>query len=44
MQLHEFWQTLSPLSDTSAAGPFTGYYPAPIGDGSELRLPLVSDD
>jgi adenine/guanine phosphoribosyltransferase-like PRPP-binding protein len=40
MQLHEFWQTLAPLTATPPDGPFNGYYPAAIGDGSELRLPI----
>jgi adenine/guanine phosphoribosyltransferase-like PRPP-binding protein len=40
MQFHEFWQNLAPRSDTPASGPFAGYYPAPLGDGTELRLPI----
>jgi len=40
MQLHEFWQILSPLSGTPKDGPFTGYYPAPIDEDTELRLPI----
>lgn len=40
MQLHEFWQTLSPLSATPSDGPFAGYYPAAIDEATELRLPI----
>lgn len=40
MQPHEFWQRLSPRSGAPADGPFTGYYPAPIDETTELRLPI----
>jgi len=39
MQFHEFWQDLAPLSDLPPDGPFSAFYPAPLGDG-ELRLPI----
>lgn len=38
--MHEFWQSLAPRSANPADGPFNGYYPAPLDDGSELRLPI----
>ena len=40
MQLHEFWQSLAPSSPAPPDGPFASYYPAPLGDGTELRLPI----
>jgi adenine/guanine phosphoribosyltransferase-like PRPP-binding protein len=40
MQPHEFRQQLSPRSDASTDGPFAGYYPAPIDETRELRLPI----
>jgi adenine/guanine phosphoribosyltransferase-like PRPP-binding protein len=40
MQFHEFWQNVSPRSDVAADGPFNGYYPAPLGEDAELRLPI----
>ena len=40
MQPHEFWQTLSPSSGPPASGPFDGYFPATLGNDSELRLPI----
>jgi len=38
--MHEFWQSLAARSVGPADGPFIGYYPAPLDDGSELRLPI----
>lgn len=38
--MHEFWQTLHPASGMPSRGPFDGYYPAELGDGTELRLPI----
>jgi hypothetical protein len=40
MQFHEYWQSISPRSDIAAGGPFSAYYPAPLDDGNELRLPI----
>jgi len=40
MQLHEFWQNLSPPSGMPADGPFNGFYPAALGEDAELRLPI----
>lgn len=40
MQLHEFWQTLAPVSPTPPDGPFNVYYPAALDDGREVRLPI----
>lgn len=40
MQSPEFWQDVSPPSGLPAAGPFNGYYPAPLDGGSELGLPI----
>ncbi len=38
--MHEFWQSLYPASGMLPHGPFDGYYPAGLGDGTELRLPI----
>jgi len=40
MQFHEFWQNISPRSDLTPDGPFSDYYPAPLDDDFELRLPI----
>ena len=40
MHPHEFWQSLSPTSGIPAEGPFSDYYPAPLDDEFELRLPI----
>lgn len=40
MQFHEFWQSISPRSENSLGGPFSGYYPAPLDGDTELRLPI----
>ncbi len=40
MQLHEFWQDVSPPSGLPATGPFNDYYPAPLDEETELRLPI----
>lgn len=40
MQFHEFWQSISPRSESSLHGPFDGYYPAPLDNDTELRLPI----
>ena len=38
--MHEFWQNLDHASGLPPGGPFNGYYPASLGDGTELRLPI----
>lgn len=40
MQLHEFWQQLSPPSGIPPVGPFNGYYPALLDAETELQLPI----
>ena len=40
MNMHEFWQSLSPVSVVPTSGPFSGYYPARLDDSTELRLPI----
>lgn len=38
--MHEFWQRPYPDSGIAPGGPFEDYYPASLGDGTELRLPI----
>jgi adenine/guanine phosphoribosyltransferase-like PRPP-binding protein len=40
MQLHEFWQKIDRTSNAPPDGPFHDFYPASLGDGRELRLPI----
>ncbi|SIQ12690.1 Adenine/guanine phosphoribosyltransferase [Rhizobium sp. RU35A] len=37
---HEFWQALHPPGSFSTTGPFSGFYPAELGDGRQLCLPI----
>jgi adenine/guanine phosphoribosyltransferase-like PRPP-binding protein len=40
MQPHDFWQTLHPVGSFDTAGPFTNFFPATLGQGEQIRLPI----
>ncbi|RWX79231.1 phosphoribosyltransferase [Neorhizobium lilium] len=40
MQPHDFWQTIHPPGSPDTAGPFAGFFPAQLSDGSQLALPI----
>jgi adenine/guanine phosphoribosyltransferase-like PRPP-binding protein len=40
MQPHDFWQALQPAGFFPGDGPFTEFFPASLGDGRQLRLPI----
>ncbi|MCJ9754395.1 phosphoribosyltransferase [Neorhizobium sp. BETTINA12A] len=40
MQPHDFWQDVHPAGSFDRAGPFSGFYPATLDDGSQIRLPI----
>lgn len=40
IQPHEFWQELHEPGTFAAAGPFSGFYPAELADGRQIRLPI----
>lgn len=40
MQPHEFWQEIHPALSFDPAGPHTGFYPATLDDGRQIRLPI----
>lgn len=40
MQPHDFWQDVHPAGSFDRAGPFSGFFPATLGDGSQIRLPI----
>ncbi len=40
MQPHDFWQALQPAGSFPGDGPFTDFFPASLGDGRQLRLPI----
>lgn len=40
MQPHDFWQEVHPSGTFDRAGPFSGFYPASLDDGSQIRLPI----
>ena len=40
MQPHDFWQTIHPAGSHADAGPFSEFYPAHLGDGRQLLLPI----
>ncbi|WP_117192265.1 phosphoribosyltransferase [Rhizobium terrae] len=40
MQPHDFWQEVHPPGTFDPAGPFSGFYPAALDDGSQIRLPI----
>jgi len=40
MRPHDFWQDVHPPGSFDPAGPFSGFYPATLDDGSQIRLPI----
>ncbi|MCK8778925.1 phosphoribosyltransferase [Rhizobium sp. NTR19] len=40
MQPHEFWQEVHPADTFATSGPFSGFYPAVLDDGRQIRLPI----
>ncbi|MCJ9669273.1 MULTISPECIES: phosphoribosyltransferase [unclassified Neorhizobium] len=40
MQPHDFWQDVHPADSFDRAGPFSGFFPATLDDGSQIRLPI----
>lgn len=40
MQPHEFWQDVHPPGSFDRAGPFSGFFPATLDDGSQIKLPI----
>ncbi len=40
MQPHDFWQDVHPAGSFDRAGPFSGFFPATLNDGSQIRLPI----
>lgn len=40
MQPHDFWQEVHPAQSFDAAGPHSGFYPARLDDGRQIRLPI----
>ncbi|MBP1842584.1 adenine/guanine phosphoribosyltransferase-like PRPP-binding protein [Rhizobium petrolearium] len=42
MQPHEFWQDVHPPGSFDRAGPFSGFFPATLDDGRQIKLPIRS--
>ncbi|CDN55519.1 Phosphoribosyltransferase [Neorhizobium galegae bv. officinalis bv. officinalis str. HAMBI 1141] len=40
MQPHDFWQDVHPAGSFDRAGPFSGFFPGTLDDGSQIRLPI----
>ncbi len=40
MEPHEFWQAVHPPGSFDTAGPFSGFFPATLDDGSQIKLPI----
>jgi adenine/guanine phosphoribosyltransferase-like PRPP-binding protein len=40
MQPHDFWQEIHQPGSFDRAGPFSGFFPAELQDGSQIRLPI----
>jgi adenine/guanine phosphoribosyltransferase-like PRPP-binding protein len=40
MQPHDFWQDVHPAGSFERAGPFSGFFPATLYDGRQIRLPI----
>ncbi|WP_159949720.1 phosphoribosyltransferase [Rhizobium sp. 18065] len=40
MQPHNFWQEFHPPGSFPGEGPFADFFPASLGDGRQLRLPI----
>ncbi|MCY1665998.1 phosphoribosyltransferase [Rhizobium sp. SL86] len=37
---HDFWQEIHQPGTFAASGPFSGFYPAELADGRQIRLPI----
>jgi adenine/guanine phosphoribosyltransferase-like PRPP-binding protein len=40
MEPYEFWQDIHPPASFDRAGPHNGFFPAELGDGRQIRLPI----
>lgn len=40
MQPHDFWQDVHPAGTFDRGGPFSGFFPATLDDGRQIRLPI----
>jgi adenine/guanine phosphoribosyltransferase-like PRPP-binding protein len=40
MQPHDFWQEIHPLGTFDETGPFSGFFPARLDRGEQIRLPI----
>lgn len=40
MEPHEFWQDIHPAASFDRDGPYTGFFPAELSDGRQIRLPI----
>jgi adenine/guanine phosphoribosyltransferase-like PRPP-binding protein len=40
MQPHDFWQDVHPAGTFEREGPFSGFFPATLDDGRQIRLPI----
>lgn len=40
MQPHDFWQDVHPPGTFDREGPFSGFFPATLDDGSQIKLPV----
>ncbi|WP_170117321.1 phosphoribosyltransferase [Neorhizobium alkalisoli] len=40
MQPHDFWQDVHPAGTFEPDGPFSGFFPATLDDGRQIRLPI----
>jgi adenine/guanine phosphoribosyltransferase-like PRPP-binding protein len=40
MQPHDFWQDVHPVGTFGRDGPFSGFFPATLDDGRQIRLPI----
>jgi adenine/guanine phosphoribosyltransferase-like PRPP-binding protein len=40
MQPHDFWQDVHPAGTFNRDGPFSGFFPATLDDGRQIRLPI----
>ncbi|MFB9949414.1 phosphoribosyltransferase [Rhizobium puerariae] len=40
MQPHDFWQAVHPPGSFDRAGPFSGFFPAMLDDGGQIKLPI----
>ena len=40
MEPHEFWQEIHPAGSFAADGPHSGFFPAALDDGRQIKLPI----